>query len=74
MAALITQPRTGDYPDVPTGQVNAGGAIPCPDPACLAPARIMDRFVLESTDGPVEHVNTHCRNGHGFTPRVASLV
>jgi hypothetical protein len=24
-------------------------------PACTGPAQITDRFVLESTDGPIEH-------------------
>jgi hypothetical protein len=73
MAALITQPHIGDHLDGPTGQDGAGGVIPCPDPVCPAPARVVDRFVLESTDGPVEHVKTHCEQGHGFTLRVASL-
>jgi hypothetical protein len=73
MAALITQPHIGDHPDGPTERDDAGGTIPCPDPVCSAPAWVVDRFVLESTDGPIEHVRTHCRNGHGFTPRVASL-
>jgi hypothetical protein len=70
MTALITQPHIGHHPNGPTGQDEAGGVIPCPDPACPAPARVVDRFVLESTDGPVEHIKTHCDNGHGFTPRV----
>jgi hypothetical protein len=48
--------------------------IPCPDPACPAPAQILDRWSWESTDGPVEHVKTRCPHGHGFTPTVDSLV
>jgi hypothetical protein len=24
-------------------------------PECAAPAEVVDRFVLESTDGPIEH-------------------
>jgi hypothetical protein len=72
MAALIAPPRLGDHFDGPTGREEAGGVIPCPDPACPAPARVVDRFVLESTDGPIGHVKTLCRHGHGFTPRVAS--
>jgi hypothetical protein len=48
--------------------------VACPDPACLAPAEVVDRFVLASTDGPVEHAKTRCLNGHGFTPRVDSLA
>lgn len=38
-------------------------------PECGAPAEISDRFVLESTDGPLEHVTVRCaaRLGHRFT-------
>ena len=36
-------------------------------PQCLAPAEITDRFVLESTSGPVEHVTVRCLNRHRFT-------
>jgi hypothetical protein len=62
MGALITQPQPGDYRDAPTTQEDAGGVIPCPDPVCPAPAQVVDRFGLESTDGPIEHVNAHCLN------------
>jgi hypothetical protein len=48
-------------------------AIACPDPACGAPARIVDRWTFLSTDGPVEHVKTGCERGHWFTPIVESL-
>ena len=43
-------------------------------PQCLAPAEITDRFVLESTSGPVEHVRTWCLNGHGYTQRVDAVT
>ena len=36
----------------------------CPD--CGRPAEVVDRFVLPSTDGPVEHVKTRCVSGHWF--------
>jgi hypothetical protein len=36
-------------------------------PQCLAPAEIIDRFVLESTSGPVEHVTVSCLERHRFT-------
>jgi hypothetical protein len=36
-------------------------------PQCLAPAEITDRFVLESTSGPVEHLTVRCVNRHRFT-------
>jgi hypothetical protein len=38
----------------------------CPEPACGAPAEIVDRFVLRSTDGAVEHVKVLCLHGHWF--------
>jgi hypothetical protein len=47
--------------------------IACPDPACGAPARIVDRWTCGSSDGPVEHVKTGCERGHWFTPTVDSL-
>jgi hypothetical protein len=47
--------------------------IACPDPACRAPARIVDRWTFGSSDGPVEHVKTGCERGHWFTPTVDSL-
>jgi hypothetical protein len=47
--------------------------IACPDPACRAPARVVDRWTWGSSDGPVEHVKTGCERGHWFTPTVDSL-
>lgn len=39
----------------------------CPAPDCHLPATIRERRpVLESTDGPVEHVRTDCPDGHLF--------
>jgi hypothetical protein len=48
--------------------------ISCPEPGCDVPAGVVDRFVLASTGGPVEHVRTWCLEGHGFTQRVDALV
>jgi len=48
--------------------------IACPEPGCGVPAGIVDRFVLASTAGPVEHVRTWCLEGHGFTQRVDALA
>jgi len=42
-------------------------------PQCLAPAEITDRFVMESTSGPVEHVTVWCLNRHRFTMTTAHL-
>lgn len=38
--------------------------IPCPD--CDAPAEIIERFRLPSTDGPVELIVVQCVTGHYF--------
>jgi hypothetical protein len=43
--------------------------ITCPEPGCGVPAGV-DRFVLASTSGPVEHVRTWRLNGHGYTQRL----
>jgi hypothetical protein len=48
--------------------------IACPEPGCGVPAGVVDRFVLASTSGPVEHVKTWCLDGHGFTQRVDALT
>jgi hypothetical protein len=48
--------------------------IACPEPACRMPAEVVDRFVLPSTDGPVEHVRSWCLEGHGFTQLAEGLV
>jgi hypothetical protein len=42
-------------------------SIPCPQ--CGAPAWITERFRLDSTDGPVEHLKTGCLSKHWLTPR-----
>jgi hypothetical protein len=45
--------------------------IPCPE--CGAPAQITERFWLDSTDGPIEHLKTGCVNNHWLTPRVETV-
>ena len=42
-------------------------------PQCLAPAEITDRFVLQSTSGPVEHITVCCLRRHRFTTTVDHL-
>jgi hypothetical protein len=49
------------------------GSIPGLEPACPAMATILDHWSWPSTDGPVEHVQTRCPNGHVFTPTTDSL-
>ena len=41
---------------------------------CGLPAVILDRYVLPSTDGPIEHVRTRCTAGHALHCSVASLA
>ena len=44
-----------------------------PGPQCGAPARISERFWLESTDGPVEHLKIGCLSKHWSTPRAETV-
>jgi hypothetical protein len=46
--------------------------VECPE--CAAPAEVVDRFVLESTDGPIEHAIVLCVLRHRFTVLVERLV
>jgi hypothetical protein len=45
----------------------------CPEPTCDAPAEVIDRFVLSSTDGGIEHVKVRCLHRHWFLLPVSSL-
>lgn len=49
---------------------------PCSCPECGAPAELLDRFELCSTEGPVAHVRVRClRSRHHFTmPAVAAGI
>jgi hypothetical protein len=47
-------------------------SISCPQ--CGAPAWIAERFWLDSTDGPVEHLKIGCVSQHWFTPRVETVL
>ncbi len=42
--------------------------------ACAAPAEVVDRFVLQSTDGPIEHATVTCADRHRFTVLVERLA
>lgn len=46
---------------------------PCPAPDCGLDATIRERTVLESSDGPVEHLRTDCADGHFFVMPVDML-
>jgi hypothetical protein len=39
--------------------------VECPE--CAAPAEVADRFLLDSTDGPIEHAIVRCVVRHRFT-------
>ena len=43
-------------------------------PQCGAAARITERFKLESTAGPVEHLRTGCVNNHWLTPLAEAIA
>jgi hypothetical protein len=47
----------------------AGGLLDCP--ACGLPAEIVDRFIIDGSPYPVEHVKIKCLAGHWFTPPVS---
>jgi len=38
--------------------------VGCPE--CNQPAEVLERFTLESTDGPIEHVRLSCLVRHHF--------
>jgi hypothetical protein len=46
----------------------------CPEAGCREPAEIIDRFAMDSTDGPIVHIKTRCSTGHWFTVPVGSSV
>jgi hypothetical protein len=43
-------------------------------PECGALAEVTERFVLESTDGPVEHLRLRCVQRHWFLMATESLA
>lgn len=43
-------------------------------PECGQRARVEERFVLESTDGPTEHCRIRCGSGHWFLLSVELLA
>lgn len=47
------------------------GYMTCPE--CDGPAEIRQRFVLESTDGPIEHATVGCVRRRWFTLPIAYL-
>ena len=45
--------------------------VGCPE--CAAPAEVLNRFALPSTDGPVEHATVRCVVRHWFMLPVSAL-
>lgn len=45
----------------------------CPDPACDAPAEVLDRYALSSTDGGIEHIKVRCLHRHWYLLPVSAL-
>jgi hypothetical protein len=43
-------------------------------PECGQPADVVERHVLESTDGPIEHARVRCVQRHHFFLPVATLA
>jgi hypothetical protein len=43
-------------------------------PACPALLLSVERFVLDSTDGPIEHAHIACASRHHFTILVEDLA
>ena len=46
----------------------------CFCPECGVPAEVMDRFEMDSTAGPVEHVRIRCVNRHYFFGSTSTLI
>jgi hypothetical protein len=46
----------------------------CPEPGCSSPAEIFDRWALQSSDGPTDHVRTRCLNRHHFLLPAEGLI
>ena len=56
--------------DMTEDRYNELDLVVCPE--CAAPAEVVDRFALPSTEGPVEHVKVQCLGRHWFLlPAVA---
>ncbi len=53
-------------------RVTALDLVGCPE--CAAPAEVVERFVLDSTDGPIEHATVRCAGRHRFTVLVERLT
>jgi hypothetical protein len=57
--------------DMTDHQIDELDLVVCPE--CAAPAEVVDRFPLPSTDGDVEHARIRCLYRHWFLLPVASL-
>jgi hypothetical protein len=46
----------------------------CPHGDCDARVSVEHRYVLASTDGPIEHIKVRCTVGHWYDASVESLL
>ncbi|HEY6423759.1 MAG TPA: hypothetical protein VIY28_11035 [Pseudonocardiaceae bacterium] len=60
-------PRSGEAAPGNVAMINVTAC-----PGCALPAIVSDRFTLESTDGPIEHVRTRCIAGHPYLLSLSS--
>lgn len=60
----IMGPTTGSTTGSTTGRPTSADLIACPE--CGVTAEVLDRFTLDSTAGPVEHLRIGCLSGHHF--------
>lgn len=66
---MSTEPEVSDMGTIPSTTLDLVGC-----PQCGAPAEVVDRFVLQSTDGPLEYAKVGCVLRHWFTVAVESLA
>jgi hypothetical protein len=57
---------SGRVPFKPNRGEKAMDDTVCPEPGCDLRAEILDRRILKSTDGPIEHSRITCVGGHRF--------
>jgi hypothetical protein len=57
--------------DMTEDRYNELDLVVCPE--CAAPAEVVDRFALPSTEGPVDHVKVQCLSRHWFLLPAAAL-
>ena len=64
--------NAGDTTESGEAVHGVGDTTRCPE--CGTTAAVQERFVLESTDGPIEHARTACPRGHHFLLSIDALT